>query len=101
MEPVTSVLAFLFFGFIAIVMLVIAAKTIRIVPQATVMLVERLGRFDKVASSGLNLLVPFLDKPRAVYWTNARPGSIIVSSRRGRFTPVPAGHTAPELGPLE
>jgi len=69
-----TVLAVLFFGFLGIVMLVIAAKTIRIVPQATVMLVERLGRFDKVASSGLNILVPFLDRPRAVYWTNTRPG---------------------------
>jgi regulator of protease activity HflC (stomatin/prohibitin superfamily) len=74
MEPITSALAFLFFGFIALVLLVIAVKTIRIVPQATVMLVERLGKFDKVATSGLNILVPFLDKPRAVYWTNVRPG---------------------------
>ena len=74
MEPLTTLLAFFFFGFLAIVLLVIAAKTIRIVPQATVMLVERLGRFDKIASSGLNLLVPFLDRPRAVYWTNTRPG---------------------------
>ncbi len=32
MEPLTTVLAFLFFGFIAIVLLVIAVKTIRIVP---------------------------------------------------------------------
>jgi regulator of protease activity HflC (stomatin/prohibitin superfamily) len=81
MEPVTSILAFLFFGFIAIVLLVIAAKTIRIVPQATVMLVERLGKFDKVASSGLNILVPFLDKPRAVYWTNTRPGLTSIDLR--------------------
>jgi regulator of protease activity HflC (stomatin/prohibitin superfamily) len=81
MEPITSMLAFLFFGFITIVLLVIAVKTIRIVPQATVMLVERLGRFDKVASSGLNILVPFLDKPRAVYWTNARPGLTSIDLR--------------------
>lgn len=81
MEPVASALAFVFFGFIALVLLVIAAKTIRIVPQATVMLVERLGRFDKVASSGLNLLVPFLDRPRAVYWTNARPGLTSIDLR--------------------
>ena len=81
MEPVTSVLGFLFFAFMAIVLLVIAAKTIRIVPQATVLLVERLGRFDKIASSGLNLLVPFLDKPRAVYWTNARPGVTAIDLR--------------------
>ena len=74
MDPLSSVLAFLFFGFIGIVLLVIAVKTIRIVPQATVMLIERLGRFDKIASGGLNILIPFLDRPRAVYWTNTRPG---------------------------
>lgn len=81
MEPFTSALAFLFFGFMAIVLLVIAAKTIRIVPQATVMLVERLGKFDKVATSGLNILVPFLDRPRAVYWTNSRPGLTSIDLR--------------------
>jgi regulator of protease activity HflC (stomatin/prohibitin superfamily) len=81
MDPFSGILAFLFFGFIAIVLLVVAAKTIRIVPQATVMLVERLGRFDKVASSGLNILVPFLDKPRAVYWTNTRPALTSIDLR--------------------
>jgi regulator of protease activity HflC (stomatin/prohibitin superfamily) len=81
MDPVFGVLAFLFFGFIAIVMLVIAVKTVRIVPQATVLLVERLGKFSKVASSGLNILVPFLDKPREVYWTNTRPGLISIDLR--------------------
>lgn len=81
MEALGGILAFLFFGFIAIVLLVIAVKTIRIVPQATVMLVERLGRFDKVASGGLNILVPFLDRPRAVYWTNTRPGMTSIDLR--------------------
>jgi regulator of protease activity HflC (stomatin/prohibitin superfamily) len=74
-------LTFFLFGFMAIVLLVIAAKTIRIVPQATVMLVERLGRFDKVASSGLNILIPFLDRPRAYYWTNSRPGLTSIDLR--------------------
>jgi regulator of protease activity HflC (stomatin/prohibitin superfamily) len=73
--------ALIFFMFIAIALLIVAAKTIKIVPQATVMLVERLGRFDKIASSGLNILVPFLDKPRAVYWTNARPGITSIDLR--------------------
>ena len=53
-----------FFMFIAIAALIVAAKTIKIVPQSTVLLVERLGRFNRLASSGLNVLVPFLDKPR-------------------------------------
>src|SRR3982751_1716097 len=81
MDPVASVLAFLFFGFITIVLLVIAVKTIRIVPQATVMLVERLGKFHQIANSGLNILWPFIDKPRAVYWTNTRPGLTSIDLR--------------------
>ncbi len=81
MDSLSTVLAFFFFGFIAIVLLVIAAKTIRIVPQATVMLVERLGRFDKIASGGLNILIPFLDRPRAVFWTNSRPGMTSIDLR--------------------
>jgi regulator of protease activity HflC (stomatin/prohibitin superfamily) len=39
---------------------------IRIVPQAKVMVVERLGKFHHVAHSGLNILVPFFDSPRAI-----------------------------------
>src|SRR5918998_1587351 len=41
--------------FLGIAALVVAAKTIKIVPQATVMLIE-----------------PFIDKPRGVFWTNVR-----------------------------
>jgi len=74
-------LTIFFLFFLGIVLLVIAAKTIKIVPQATVMLIERLGRFNRVAASGLNILVPFLDKPRAVYWTNTRPGLTSIDLR--------------------
>src|SRR5437588_7959680 len=70
-----------FFMFIALAALVVAAKTIKIVPQATVMLIERLGRFSRVAGSGLNVIVPFLDKPRGVYWTNVRPGLTSIDLR--------------------
>ncbi|HZH75990.1 MAG TPA: SPFH domain-containing protein [Archangium sp.] len=41
-------------------------KGLRIVPQAKVMVVERLGKFHSVATSGLNILIPFLDSPRAM-----------------------------------
>src|SRR5436853_6210087 len=78
---VPAFLLIFFLFFIGIVLLIIAVKTIRIVPQATVMLVERLGRFDKIASGGLNILIPFLDRPRAVYWTNARPGLTSIDLR--------------------
>ncbi len=41
-------------------------KGLRIVPQAKVMVVERLGKFHSVATSGLNILIPFFDSPRAM-----------------------------------
>ena len=77
-----------FLAFVGIVLLIIAAKTIKIVPQATVMLVERLGRFSRVAASGLNILIPFLDKPRGVYWTNTRPGLTSIDLRE-QFLDLP------------
>jgi regulator of protease activity HflC (stomatin/prohibitin superfamily) len=38
------------------------------------MIIERLGKFHKMAASGLNIIIPFLDKPRSVYWSGVRPG---------------------------
>src|SRR5918911_2055562 len=77
-----------FFAFLAVALLVVAVKTIKIVPQATVMLIERLGRFSRVATSGLNMIVPFLDKPRGVYWTNVRPGMSSIDLRE-QFIDLP------------
>ena len=80
---------FLFFLVaVGIFLLVVAAKTLKIVPQATVMVVERLGRFSRVAESGLNILVPFLDKPRGVYWSNVRPGLASIDLRE-QFIDLP------------
>src|SRR5260221_2112167 len=76
-----AVLFLFFLFFVGIFLLIVAAKTIKIVPQATVMLIEHLGRFNRVASSGLNILVPFLDKARAVYWTNYRGGVTSIDLR--------------------
>ncbi|HYP26060.1 MAG TPA: SPFH domain-containing protein [Blastocatellia bacterium] len=61
-------------GFIALVVLVTLIKSFRVVGQASVMIIERLGKFHKVATSGLNIIIPFVDKPRSVYWSGVRPG---------------------------
>jgi regulator of protease activity HflC (stomatin/prohibitin superfamily) len=81
MEPFLTILFLFFLMIIGVTLIVVAIKTIRIVPQATVMLVERLGRFSKIADSGLNVLIPFFDRPRAVYWTNTRPGLTSIDLR--------------------
>ena len=44
--------------------LLVLARAIRIIGQAEVIVVERLGRFHRVARSGLNFLVPFIERPR-------------------------------------
>jgi len=45
--------------------LIVLAKSIKVVPQKQVKLIERLGRFHKRADAGLNVIVPFLDSVRA------------------------------------
>ena len=48
-----------------IIVIFLAAKTFRVVPQAEVLIIERLGRYHRTAEAGLNVVVPFLDKVRA------------------------------------
>ena len=56
----------IFVGFLAMVGVVVLSKALKIVGQAEVLVVERLGRFHRVARSGLNVLVPFVERPRAI-----------------------------------
>jgi len=49
---------------VAVVVLVTVIRTIRIVPQATAGLIERLGRYQRTCSPGLTFLVPFVDRMR-------------------------------------
>lgn len=51
---------------IAVLAAVLLFKSVKIIGQAEVMVVERLGRFHRVARSGLNILIPFLERPRTL-----------------------------------
>ena len=53
-------------GISAGVVLGLVVMAVKIVGQAEVMVVERLGRFHRVARSGLNLLIPMIERPRAI-----------------------------------
>jgi len=55
-------------GFIVVILL----KAVRIVPQGTVMVIERFGRYHKTAHSGLNFIRPFFDAPRALETSRGR-----------------------------
>jgi regulator of protease activity HflC (stomatin/prohibitin superfamily) len=49
-------------GVIVLFFLYVAAKTVRIIPQARAGVVERLGRYSRTLQPGLTIVVPFIDK---------------------------------------
>jgi regulator of protease activity HflC (stomatin/prohibitin superfamily) len=51
-------------GFLVFLALIILAKSIKVVPQKQVKLIERLGKFHKKAEAGLNIILPFVDSVR-------------------------------------
>ena len=55
---------YVFWTVIVLFVLYLLFKTVRIVPQKQVLIVERLGKFHKAAQAGLNIIIPFLDTVR-------------------------------------
>ena len=51
---------------IAIIALFVVTKSVKIIGQAEVMVIERLGRFNRLGRSGFNLLIPFVERPRTI-----------------------------------
>ncbi len=50
---------------IIVVALIVVLRTVRIVPQQTAQIIERLGSYNKTLTAGLHFLIPFVDKVRA------------------------------------
>ena len=50
---------------VAFVLLIVLMRTIKIVPQKQVKIIERLGKYHRTAEAGMNTIVPFLDSVRA------------------------------------
>ncbi len=80
------------FGFvfliIAVLVVVIGIKGIKIVPQAQVVIIERLGRYHETLTSGINFIIPIVDKPREMDWKTVRKtfdGRSVVEIRKLTF----------------
>ncbi len=52
-------------GALALLVLVVLSRAVRIVPQANAQIVERLGRYQRTLEPGLALVVPFVDRVRS------------------------------------
>ena len=49
-----------------VIIFIIAFKSIKVVKQAEVYIIERLGKYHKIADAGLTIIVPFVDHVRSV-----------------------------------
>lgn len=56
--------ALVIFGLITI------SAGIKVVRQSQCMIIESLGSYNRTLSSGLNFLIPFIDRPRDMYWVD-------------------------------
>lgn len=81
--------SFIVLSAIALFVIVIVGKGIRIVHQAQTMLIERLGKYHRTLPSGINWIMPFLDQPRKIDWhTVVTTPAGDTYSRRHRTTKI-------------
>ena len=50
---------------LVVFVVVVLFRTVRIVPQQTALIIERLGRYSRTLEGGIHFLIPFVDKVRA------------------------------------
>ena len=65
---------FSFSLFLIILAIIFVVKGVIIVQQAEVVIVERLGKFDRVLESGFNFIIPIIEAPRAIDWKTTQKG---------------------------
>ncbi len=47
---------------VGLILLVLGARSVHVIPSDSAYVVERLGKFDRILSSGLHVLIPVLDR---------------------------------------
>jgi regulator of protease activity HflC (stomatin/prohibitin superfamily) len=64
-NTVGTILGYAVLGLLLLFVFVALVRSVRIVPQATALVIERLGRYSRTLEPGLHLLIPFVDRVRA------------------------------------
>lgn len=59
---------------IVLIAVILVFAGVKVVPQSETRVVERLGRFHSVLSPGLNLIWPFIDKPKMIFTRRVETG---------------------------
>lgn len=58
MDPVTAIIA----AAVVLFVIIVGVRSVRLVPQARVVIIQRLGRYHKTAGSGPVFVIPFMDR---------------------------------------
>lgn len=59
---------------LAVFVVFLLAKGIRIVKQSEAIIIERLGKYHRTLESGFNLIIPVFDRPRPISWRYSETG---------------------------
>ncbi|MDR2408878.1 MAG: SPFH/Band 7/PHB domain protein [Bacteroidales bacterium] len=59
---------------IAVLVIIFMIAGIRIVQQSETVIVERLGKYSRTLSAGINIIIPIIDRPRNIIWRYTREG---------------------------
>ena len=51
---------------IVILVIIIAKKSLAIIPQSETKIIERLGKYYATLSPGINIIIPFIDRPKEI-----------------------------------
>lgn len=57
----------IFLALAILIAIIVVLAGVKVVPQSETRVIERLGRFHSVLPPGLNIIWPFIDKPKVIY----------------------------------
>ena len=64
----------IFLGLAIVIVAILVMAGVKVVPQSETRVIERLGRFHSVLPPGLNIIWPFIDKPKTIYTRRIESG---------------------------
>ncbi len=59
-------------GVLALFVIIFASAGIRIIKQSETVIIERLGKYHRTLASGINIIIPIIDRPRQCTWRYVR-----------------------------
>lgn len=62
----------IFLVVVFVFLIILLSKSVYLVRQAEVIIIERLGKYDRIIGPGLHIVVPFIEQPRQVIWSFIR-----------------------------